>query len=304
MKVFFASYLCVLVSCASALHSQEPTDTDKIQFEDWLGDYLLDEASVKRYCVKYEVLAHEVRHKVPDSLEFSNGFLAVDKEKKRVRYDFIAKTINEEEKESTAGIRHLQNDKEYFFGQGENYGYRLSKLDRNYLTNWDGRPVNPMLLPFCGMNSSRSYRGVESLFGFEVCDPSDIRVAWGTEKYLTGCVIGKIDSSMTCTFDRQTQKPIVYELFLHPKSMVMDKPGTKFKPVLKTEVKWKEIPKLGWRPVEVVDQADFGFKDEPRRRHFTTKVTWWTEDIPEQVFAPEDLKQGLEFPSTIQKLFQ
>ena len=86
--------------------------------------------------------------------------------------------------------------------------------------------------------------------------------------------------------------------------MAVDKPGTKFKSVTKTEVKWKEIPKLGWRPVEAVDYADFGFKAEPHRRHITTKVTWWTEEIPEQVFAPKDLKLGLEFPSTIQKLFE
>lgn len=182
--------------------------------------------------------------------------------------------------------------------------YQLSELERNFLKNWDGRPVNPMLLPFAGMNASRSDFGVDSLFGIEICDPEDIRVAWSNGSFLTGCVDGKTSSSMTCTLDRKIKKPVEYKVFLHPKSMAMDKPGTKFKPVLKTEVQWKEIPKLGWRPVEAVDYVDQGFKAKPFKGHFSTQVTWWSEEIPEQVLAPEDLKQRLEFPSTIQKLFE
>jgi hypothetical protein len=296
--------LWILLLYPTVLGAQVPTESDKSLFEDWMGDYLLDENAITSYCVKYTVVASEVYHQRPETIETSVSYLAVDKVKKRVRYDFIGESVDEDGNERVLGIRHLQIDKEYYFGQGESVHYRLSKLDSNFLKNWDGRPVNPMLLPFSGMNASRSNFGLDSLFGIEVCSVDDIRVAWSTEKFLTGCVNGKTDNSMTCIFDRQYKKPIESSVYLHPRSLAMDNPENRFRPTLKTEAKWREIPKLGWRPVEAVDYVDIGSKKEPVKQQLTTKVTWWSDEIPEQVFAPDDLKPSLEFPTAMQKLFK
>lgn len=304
MKFVRLTLLWIFLLCATVLDAQVPTESDKSLFEDWMGDYLLDENAITSYCVKYTVVASEAYHQRPETIETSVSFLAVDKIKKRVRYDFIGESVDEDGNERVLGIRHLQNSKEFYFGQGESIHYRLSKLNRNFLKNWDGRPVNPMLLPFAGMNASRHDFGVDSLFSIEVCGVDDIRVAWSTDRSVTGCVNGKTDNSMTCTFDRQNKKPTEYAVFLHPKSLAMDKPQSRFRPTLRTETKWKEIPKLGWRPVETVDYVVYGSKSEPDTKQFSTKVTWWSDEIPEQVFAPDDLKPSLEFPTAMQKLFK
>lgn len=304
MKIVCCVFLWILLSCSASIIAQSPTEFDKSLFEDWMGDYLLEENAIDSYCVKYTVVASETYHGSPEKIESSINFLAVNKKKKLVRYDFIGESLNEEGKEMVLGIRHLQNDKEFYFGQGESNLYTLSKLDRSFLTNWDGRPINPFFLPFGAVNASRSTFGLDSLFGVEVCNVNDIRVAWSADGALSGCVNGKTDNSMICTFDMKIKKPIKYSVYLHPRDLAVDKPQARFRPTLRAEVKWREIPKLGWRPVEAVEFVDAGFSAEPVKCQYTTKVTWWSEEIPDRVFLPEDMKLGLEHPTIIQDIFK
>jgi len=62
--------------------AQEPTETDRSEFEDWMGDYLLDAGAIQSSCVKYTVIAHGAIHEQVENIETSESFLAVDKEKK------------------------------------------------------------------------------------------------------------------------------------------------------------------------------------------------------------------------------
>ena len=83
-----------------------------------MGDYLLDAGAIQSSCVKYTVIAHGAIHEQVENIETSESFLAVDKEKKYVRYDYVESKVDENGNESVSGIRHLQRDTKFYFGQG------------------------------------------------------------------------------------------------------------------------------------------------------------------------------------------
>ena len=104
--------------CFSNCWSQEPTIEAKEKFDDFVAEFMLNENAIVRYCVKFDVIASSSSKSGPEHVETSVGYLAVDKIKRFVRYDYREDSFEENGSEKRVQLRHLQRKSEFYFGSG------------------------------------------------------------------------------------------------------------------------------------------------------------------------------------------
>ncbi len=297
--------VCLVLQCSilPACLSQTPTTQALSIFEDLLGDFVIKEHSIRRYCVRFDVVASQSEGVEPERIETSTGWLAVDKEKKCVRYDYQSDLIDEHDNMAIEAFRHLQLQQDFYWGQGDKLLYNVVKLDRNMMEKGLGRMVNPMMISFSGMLASRSVSGRNSVLGRAIVDPDDLRAAWMDGDRVSGSIEGKKECSRVFTIDRRSGGVIECHVYLHPKNLFVEVPSKKFKSAVVTKTKWKELPTLGWRPIEAEDVSKQGPGDSATRDHIVTKIKWRTDEFSDQVFEPTDLRPKLDKKTTLQKMF-
>jgi hypothetical protein len=300
LKLLAVLGLCHFSNCLS----QEPTTEAKEKFDDFVAEFMLNENAMVRYGVKFDVIASSSSKAGPEHVETSVGFLAVDKEKRFVRYDYREDSFDENGSEKRVQFRHLQRKFEFYFGNGpDEFTYGVSKLERNMMNHEYGRMVNPMLLPFSGMMASKKAHGRESVLGHDLVDPEYLRSAWRVDNNIAGCIEGKQFGSRVFTFD-PNGCVVKCEGYIHRKEDFVEVPSKKFRCVIATKTKWKELPKLGWRPVEAEDSSKQGTAEDFYRDHIVSKVTWLTDDFPDDVFEAKDMQKHFGELTTLQKLFE
>ncbi len=297
--------LIVQLFLMDVAQSQTPTESAKEEFDGFLADYVLDEIGLVRYCVRMEVVDNTaVGVDRVENMETSTGYLAVDKKKKFARYDYSSDRIDEEGKEKSVGFRHLKLDQVYYWGQGDERIYRLTKEDKNRLVHGYGRMISPMLMPLGGAYAARNGNAMETVFDDVWMKPDDSKAGWSDEKTVSGTIQTHNPGAMVLTFDRSNGKCVEFRSYLFPKERFISIPGTVFKPFVITKSKWKEFPGLGWLPVETEDVADYGPAASRERSSITVKLTWLSKEFPETVFEVDDLKQVLVKKTSLQRLFE
>jgi len=202
-------------------------------------------------------------------------------------------------------FRHLQLNTDFYWGEGDDIIYRLVKLDRNMMDHGAGRLVNPMMIPFAGSMASKLPSGQRTIFGgASLLDPDEISTGWIEGDKVFGVVGGKRDCSRVFAFDETCHGVVDARLYIHPKNLFVSVPSKQFSPAVITKTKWKELPTIGWRPVEAEDVSDQGPSTSRTRTNVLTKLKWFTEEFPDRVFEPKDMEAKLGQKTTLQKLFE
>lgn len=326
------NYLCKLVSLYLLLvyfpieiNAQTPTEQAKEEFENNLIEFMSRERELTRFAFRIRVASEKIEDS-HDTLWASEGFVAVDRISKTVRHDFDGE-LNLAFRNAEGEIVGFSNSREKYriiFQEGKrNFINRMKiktdpvsdKEEVNFATSGHVKTRinlldqathlgNPFYITFGRMASSEGISGWKSFFD-DIPDisPDRIKAAWNKDGKCVGSLVGDVadqGDAFVLTF-APGGKGIVeaFDYYVFPPSDSVDVPESKFKPYHSGKYKWKELPGIGWRPVEAHDVIN-GLS----KRSIKTTITWPSREMTDKIFEVDDVATALEKPTVLSSLFE